>query len=133
VRRVAVLLSRYTKIRGGSRGLITVIGALSCVLFAAACGSSSSNSSSASSASPATAGAPATGPGLTQPTSPSGTRQSGGTVYFTEGSDAPPTYIFPMYDFAECTTTNNNQFMYMMYRPLYWYGNNYSPTVDYIY
>ena len=121
MRRVAVLLSRYTKIRGGSRGLITVIGAVSCVLFAAACGSSSSNSSSASSgspASPASAASPTAGPGLTQPTSPSGTRQSGGTVYFTEGSDAPPTYIFPMYDFAECTTTNNNQFMYMMYRPL---------------
>ena len=136
MRRVAVLLSRYTKTRGGSRGLITVIGAVSCVLFAAACGSSSSNSSSASSASPASpasAAGPTTGPGLTQPTSPSGTRQSGGTVYFTEGSDAPPTYIFPMYDFAECTTTNNNQFMYMMYRPLYWYGNNYSPTVDYSY
>jgi peptide/nickel transport system substrate-binding protein len=58
---------------------------------------------------------------------------TGGTAYFTEGPDATPNYIFPMYSFAFCSTTNNNQFMFMMYRPLYWYGNNYSPTVDYSY
>ena len=52
-------------------------------------------------------------------------------MYFTEGPDAPPNYIFPMYTFEVCSTTNVNQFMDMMYRPLYWYGNNYSPTIDY--
>jgi peptide/nickel transport system substrate-binding protein len=99
-------------------------------LVVAACGSSS-NSGGGGNAS--ISGLPTTGPGLTQPTSPSGSKVSGGTVFFTEGPDAPPTYIFPMYNFEECTTTNTNQFMNMMYRPLYWYGNNYKPTIDYNY
>ena len=38
-----------------------------------------------------------------------------------------------MYTFDVCSTPNVNEFMDMMYRPLYWYGNNYSPTVDYGY
>ena len=28
---------------------------------------------------------------------------------------------------------NYGQFTYLMYRPLYWFGNNNSPTVDYNY
>ncbi len=111
---------------------LAATGAVLIALVAAACGSSSSSSSSASGSASGSAG-PTSGPGLTQPTAPSGAKQSGGTVYFTEGADATPNYIFPMYSFAVCTTTNNNQFMYMMYRTLYWYGNNYSPTVDYNY
>ena len=98
----------------------------------AACGSSS-NSSKSGGGNASISGLPTSGPGLTQPTSPSGSKVSGGTVFFTEGPDAPPTYIFPMYNFEECTTTNTNQFMNMMYRPLYWYGNNYKPTIDYNY
>ena len=57
----------------------------------------------------------------------------GGTVDFTEGTDSTPFYIFPMYSLADCTTTNINQLMDMLYRPVYWYGNNYRPTVDYSY
>ncbi len=129
------------------RRALVAVGAASVVLFAAACGSSSSSSpassatgsasSSASSSASATTSsaaiAPASGPGLTSPSAPSGTRVSGGTVYFTEGPDAAPNYIFPMYTFAVCSTTNVNQLMDILYRPLYWYGNNYSPTVDYDY
>jgi hypothetical protein len=76
---------------------------------------------------------PISGPGLSKPTIPSGTKTPGGTVYFAEIPDAAPFYIFPMYTFAVCTTTNVNQLMDMLYRPLYWYGNNYRPTVDYGY
>ncbi len=130
MRGLAVLMSRGTKMRSGMRGLTAAVGVVSVVLIAAACGSSSSNSSSAASTS---AAGPTTGPGLTQPTAPSGAKVSGGTVYFTEGPDAPPNYIFSMYSPQVCSTANSNQFMYMMYRPLYWYGNNYSPTVDYSY
>jgi peptide/nickel transport system substrate-binding protein len=32
-----------------------------------------------------------------------------------------------------CDDQNINQLMYMLYRPLYWYGNNYRPTIDYDY
>jgi peptide/nickel transport system substrate-binding protein len=123
------LVSRYTKLRRPLRGSIALAGLVSVVLGAAACGSSSSNSTPSA----APNGAPLSGPGLTEPTKPSGARQSGGTAYFTEGPDATPNYIFPMYSFAFCSTTNNNQFMFMMYRPLYWYGNNYRPTIDYAY
>jgi peptide/nickel transport system substrate-binding protein len=76
---------------------------------------------------------PTSGPGLTQPTSPTGTKMSGGTVYFTDAYGAPPSYIFPMYSAAACNVNNVTQFMNMMYRPLYWYGNNYRSTVDYSY
>jgi peptide/nickel transport system substrate-binding protein len=100
-------------------------------LFAAACGSSGGTTSAVSSAAPT--GVPTSGPGLTEPTHPSGARQSGGTVTFTEGSQLPPNYIFPVYTFSVCSTANSNQFMYMMYRPLYWFGNNYSPTINYNY
>ena len=76
---------------------------------------------------------PTSGPGLTQPTRPSGTRLSGGTVYFTEIPNMTPNYIFPMYNLAACSTTNVDQVINLMYRPLYWYGNDYRPTVDYGY
>jgi peptide/nickel transport system substrate-binding protein len=97
-------------------------------LVVSACGSSSSNSSSSSSVS---LNLPTTGPGLTQPTTGSGTKVAGGTVYFAEASQAPPNYIFPMYTFAVCSTTNANQLMGMLYYPLYSYGTNYNPAIDY--
>jgi peptide/nickel transport system substrate-binding protein len=102
-------------------------------LVLAACGSSTTSSGGGGTSSAAPTSVPTSGPGLTSPTTGSGARIKGGTVYFTEGSQAPPTYIFPLYDFAECTTTNSNQFEDLMYRPLYWYGNNYRPTIDYNY
>jgi peptide/nickel transport system substrate-binding protein len=99
-------------------------------LGVSACGSSSSGSGGSKTPSSPTSVA-STGPGLTSPTTGVGSKVPGGTVTFTEGSDAPPNYIFPMYTFAVCSTTNNNQLMYMMYQPLYTYGENYQPTIDY--
>ncbi len=118
------------------RSAPAMLGVALVVLFAAACGSSgssssSNNSSSSSSSSSAPNGVATSGPGLTQGTTGSGSKVSGGTVYFTEGSDAPPNYIFPMYSFEVCSTTNANQLMNMLYYPLYTYGENYRPTVDY--
>jgi peptide/nickel transport system substrate-binding protein len=122
------------------RSTLAIIGVALVVLFAAACGSSSNNSSSSgassssgSSGSASPSGAPTSGPGLTQPTAPAGTKLSGGTVYFTEGASAAPNYIFPMTSAQVCGTNNLNQLSYMLYRGLYWYGNNYTPTVDYSY
>ena len=76
---------------------------------------------------------PTSGPGLTQPTSPSGSKISGGVVHFIDGAPPTPNYIFPMYGLDVCSTANANQLMDILYRPLYWYGNNYRPTVDYGY
>jgi peptide/nickel transport system substrate-binding protein len=100
-------------------------------LVVSACGSSSNNSSGSGSSASAPTSVPTTGPGLTSPTTGSGAKVPGGTVYFTEGSDAPPNYIFPMYTFSVCSTTNADQLMNMLYYPLYTYGENYRPTVDY--
>jgi peptide/nickel transport system substrate-binding protein len=116
--------------------MVATIGVGLIALFAASCGSSSSNKSSSGGGgggggSAAPTGVPTSGPGLTQPTTGSGSRISGGTVYFTEGSDATPNYIFPMYSFEVCSTTNANQLMNMLYYPLFTYGENYRPTVDY--
>jgi peptide/nickel transport system substrate-binding protein len=120
------------------RSTLTIIGVALVVLFAAACGSSSNSSSASSSSGTSTSSSSSgaspsgatSGPGLTQPTAPAGTKQSGGTVYFTEGASAPPNYIFPMTSAQVCGTNNLNQLSYMLYRGLYWYGNNYTPTVD---
>jgi peptide/nickel transport system substrate-binding protein len=111
--------------RSIKRSSWAAVGAVLLALVAAACGSSSKSSSSGA------VGGQSSGPGLTQPTSPSGTRVSGGTAYFTEGSDATPNYIFPMYNFSVCSTTNADQLMNMLYYPLYTYGENYRPTVNY--
>jgi peptide/nickel transport system substrate-binding protein len=114
------------------RSLLAAIGVLVVALVAAACGSSGGGGGGNSNTTAFTpSGVPISGPGLTSPTAPSGTKQSGGTVYFTEGSQAPPNYIFPLYTFAYCSTTNVDQLMDMLYRPLYWYGDKYRPTVDF--
>jgi peptide/nickel transport system substrate-binding protein len=62
-----------------------------------------------------------------------GTKIQGGTAYFQEGPAAPPTYVFPFISPQVCSTMNYGQLTYLMYRPLYWFGNNNSPTVDYNY
>jgi peptide/nickel transport system substrate-binding protein len=93
-------------------------------------GSSNSSSSSSGGGSSSSVAGPASGPGLNQPTQPSGSKVSGGTVTFSEGASAAPNYIFPMTSAQVCSTANLNQLSYMLYRPLYWYGNNYSPTLD---
>jgi ABC-type glycerol-3-phosphate transport system substrate-binding protein len=78
------------------RGFLAAIGVLAVALVAAACGSSSSGGGSSNSIQYSPTGVPTAGPGLTSQSSPSGTKLKGGTVYFTEGSQAPPNSIFPM-------------------------------------
>jgi peptide/nickel transport system substrate-binding protein len=110
---------------------LAVIGAAVLALAAAACGSSSNSSSGGSAPSIASVAGPTTGPGLTEPTTGTGSKVTGGTVYFGESSQAPPNYIFPMYNFQVCSTTNANQLMINMWRGLYFYGQNYVPSVNY--
>jgi peptide/nickel transport system substrate-binding protein len=62
-----------------------------------------------------------------------GTKIQGGTGYFQEGPADQPTYIFPFISPQECSTVNFGQFTSIMYRPLYWFGNNNQATVDYNY
>jgi peptide/nickel transport system substrate-binding protein len=79
--------------------------------------------------------ASASGPlyGPTGPVSSVGTKIQGGTATFAEGPSAAPTYIFPFVPAQQCSTMNAGQLSYLLYRPLYWFGNNNSPTVDFNY
>lgn len=100
-------------------GLATV------ALAAAACGSTSNKSTSATTASSSTSSSSTTSSAVT--------KVKGGTVTFAEAPAAPPDYIFPMEGSTTFSTNNAQQLSYLLYRPLYWYGNNMSPTVDYNY
>jgi peptide/nickel transport system substrate-binding protein len=106
--------------------------AVVCALVAlavSACGSSSPTSQTGVTVN----GLKQYGPGLTEPTTGSGSKISGGTVYFSEAADSPPNYIFPMYAPQYCGINNIDELNFLLYRPLYWYGNDYKPTVDYNY
>jgi peptide/nickel transport system substrate-binding protein len=111
--------------------LVAAIATLMLAAMSTACGSSShSKTNQAVSSVPRIAEA---GSGLTEPTSPAGTRMTGGTVTFAEAPGSAPNYIFPGVSAQYCSIANVTNFNVLMYRPLYWYGNNYSPTVDYGY
>jgi peptide/nickel transport system substrate-binding protein len=55
----------------------------------------------------------------------------GGTAVWAEPPANIPTYIFPYMDSANISNLNLFDFQYLMYRPLYWFGQNGQPTVDY--
>ena len=44
------------------------------------------------------------------------------SIYFAEGPGANPNYIFPYVGCAYFSVANINQFQFLMYRPLYWFG-----------
>jgi peptide/nickel transport system substrate-binding protein len=102
-------------------------------LFVGACGSGSGSGTQGGGggSAPVVSGLKQTGPGLTEPTKPSGARVKGGTVTFAEEPGAPPNYIFPMYSAEYCVLPNSVNLNDLLYRPLYWYGNNYKATIDY--
>jgi peptide/nickel transport system substrate-binding protein len=89
------------------RMLAAGIGAVALALVAAGCGGSSGGSSSAGS-----------------------TAVKGGTAVWAEQPSAPPTYIFPYMSSAVISNVNLFYFQYLMYRPLYWFGNGDQPTVN---
>jgi peptide/nickel transport system substrate-binding protein len=89
-----------------ARVLAAGVAAVACALVAAGCAGSPSSS------------APGTAP------------VSGGTAVFAEGPSAPPTYIFPYMDSANISNVNLFYFQYLMYRPLYWFGNGSQPTLN---
>jgi peptide/nickel transport system substrate-binding protein len=59
-----------------------------------------------------------------------GAKVQGGTVNVAESPQAPPTYIWP-YENGTNFSTVNAGFDAQMYRPLYWFGSNNDPNVDY--
>jgi peptide/nickel transport system substrate-binding protein len=63
--------------------------------------------------------------------SPSSTAKKGGSIYFAEGPGASPNYIFPYLGCADFSVSNLNQFQFLMYRPVYWFGLGASTAVQY--
>ena len=59
---------------------------------------------------------------------PAGAIQKGGTATFALPPGAVPNWIFPFIDSAHSSIDNRNQFEYLMYRPLYWFGDNGQPV-----
>jgi peptide/nickel transport system substrate-binding protein len=81
----------------------------------AACSSNSSNSSGNNSGGAA---------------STAGTPVNGGTATLAELPGTPPNYIFPFTDSSYISVSNVDLFQYLMFRPLYWFGNGASPTLN---
>jgi len=74
----------------------------------AACSSSSGSPSTSASAAPVT----------------------GGTATWAELPATIPNYIFPFDSSAYFSVANLSQFQFLMYRPLYWFGDGVSPTLN---
>jgi peptide/nickel transport system substrate-binding protein len=93
------------------RLLVAACGAAAIAITAAACGSSGTSAS-----------------GTTPPSG--GTAISGGTATFALLPSNVPNYIFPFDSSTFFSVTNSEDFQYLLYRPLYWFGNGASPTLN---
>ncbi|HEY3975690.1 MAG TPA: ABC transporter substrate-binding protein [Streptosporangiaceae bacterium] len=62
------------------------------------------------------------------PQSSGGAIQKGGTATFALPPGAVPNWIFPFIDSAHSSIDNRNQFEYLMFRPLYFFGDNGQPV-----
>jgi len=63
--------------------------------------------------------------GTAAPTSASQT-----TATWAEAPQTPPNYIFPFMSLAFFSVSNSEQFQYLMYRPLYWFGQGATPNLN---
>jgi peptide/nickel transport system substrate-binding protein len=65
-----------------------------------------------------------------QPGTTGGTPVAGGTAAYAMPPSTPPNYIFPFSSSSYFSVVNAEYFQYLMYRPLYWFGNGSSPTLN---
>ena len=84
---------------------LAACGAAAIALTAAACSSGSSGTN-----------------GAAAPTG--GTPVSGGTATYALPPSTTPNYIFPLAGRTYFSVSNLSQFQFLMYRPLYWFGQN---------
>jgi peptide/nickel transport system substrate-binding protein len=59
-----------------------------------------------------------------------GSPVAGGTATFALPPSTVPNYIFPFDSSTYYSVTNEEDFQYLLYRPLYWFGNGASPTLN---
>jgi peptide/nickel transport system substrate-binding protein len=89
----------------GSFRTVALIAVLSAGVIAASCSSGSS--------------------GTAAPTSAGQT-----TATWAEAPQTPPNFIFPFTSLAFFSVSNTTQFQYLMYRPLYWFGQGTTPNLN---
>ncbi len=70
------------------------------------------------------------GTSVANPTARASKPLHGGTVTFAEGAGLPPNYIFPFMSPEYYNDANATEFQWLMYRPLYWYGDGSTIDVD---
>ena len=99
--------------RRSRRLLAAACGAAAIAITAAACGSSGTSGTGANGAAP-------TG----------GTPVAGGTATFALPPSTVPNYIFPFSSSTYFSVVNAEDFQYLLYRPLYWFGNGATPTLN---
>lgn len=63
------------------------------------------------------------------PSTPSGA-STPSTVTWAEAEATTPNFIFPFYPGSLCSVANIDQFQFLMYRPLYWFGTGGSPSLN---
>ncbi len=95
--------------RRGGRAVLALAGATALAVTAAACSTSGTGG-----AAPATGGTPVTG----------------GTATYALPPSVTPNYIFPFSSSTYFSVVNAEYFQYLMYRPLYWFGNGSNPTLN---
>jgi peptide/nickel transport system substrate-binding protein len=59
-----------------------------------------------------------------------GPKVRGGTALMAEPPATTPNYIFPFTSSAYISVINSSYFSYLMYRPLYWFGDNGQPMLN---
>src|ERR1700735_4291675 len=73
----------------------------------------------------------ASGGGASSASAPTGgTPITGGTATYALPPSTVPNYIFPFTSSSDFSVSNSQYFQYLMYRPLYWFGNGASPTLN---
>jgi peptide/nickel transport system substrate-binding protein len=105
--------------RRSRNAVLGVAGALCLTLVIAACGGGSSGGIKLNGST--------SGGSSSTPASTSGSKDE---ATFALPAGSTPNWIFPMIDPAHSSIDNRNQFQYLMYRPLYWFGNGSQPTLN---
>lgn len=101
-----------------TRTMVTIAAMMTAAaLVLAACSSSPAPSSSGGKAQ-----------GTTVPTG--GTPKQGGTAVYAELPSDTPNFIFPFDPPGLFSVVNISQFQYLMYRPLYWFGQGTTPDLN---
>jgi len=77
-----------------------------------------------------TVGALAAGTLAVLPAATAGAASSSAVATWAEAPQTPPNYIFPFMGLQYFSVSNINNFQFLMYRPLYWFGNGSTPNLN---